>query len=155
MLYGKRCNPLKHIPPEIKILYDAVLIKKGVPRLTHFHYRKWLRYYLDFWLKYHHEPANQESFAPFVQKLKDKNQNEKKRKQAIDAVSIFYQIEKKKTDQDNAQVLKNKNENISTKNRIKINQRHLCCGGLYWIWWIFFEGFRDVMAYSTNSTTSR
>jgi len=30
--------------------------------------------------------------------------------------SFFYQLEKKKTDQDNVQVLKNKNENISTKN---------------------------------------
>jgi len=30
--------------------------------------------------------------------------------------SFFYQLEKKKTYQDNVQVLKNKNENISTKN---------------------------------------
>jgi hypothetical protein len=65
---------MKPIPSEIKIFYDAVLIKKGVPLSAHFHYRKWLRYYLDFCLKYHHKPSNKESFAPFVQKLKDKNQ---------------------------------------------------------------------------------
>ncbi|UCF94384.1 MAG: hypothetical protein JSW39_09560 [Desulfobacterales bacterium] len=94
--------------------YDGALIKKGVPLPAHFHYKKWLRYYLNFCLKYHHEPANKESLAPFVQKLKDKNQTEQQRKPAFDTVSIFYRIEKKKTDQDKAQVLKNKTENIST-----------------------------------------
>ena len=107
---------MKPIPPEIKILFDAALVKKGVSLSAQSHYRKWLRYYLDFCLKYHHEPANKESFAPFVQKLKDKNQTEQQRKQAFDAVSIYYQIEKKKTDQDNAEVLDNKFDKISTKN---------------------------------------
>ena len=69
---------------------------------------------MEFCLKYHHKPVNKERFAPFVQKLKDKNQTEKQRKQAFDAASIFYQIEKKKTDQDNVQILNNKNEDIST-----------------------------------------
>ena len=88
---------MKPNPIEIKIPCDAALIKKGVPLPAHFHYRKWLRYYLDFCLKYHHEPANKESFAPFVQKLKDKNQIEQQRKQSFDAFSIFYQIEKRNT----------------------------------------------------------
>ena len=39
---------MKPIPPEIKILYDAVLVEKGVPLPVHFHYRKWLRYCLNF-----------------------------------------------------------------------------------------------------------
>jgi hypothetical protein len=69
---------------------------------------KWLLYYLDFCFKYHHEPANKESFAPFVQKLKDTIRTEQQRKQAVDAVAIFYQIEKKKAGQDNTQILKNK-----------------------------------------------
>jgi len=106
---------MKPIPSEIKILYDAALIKKGVALPAHFHYRKWLRYYLDFCLKYHHEPVNKESLAPFIQKLKDKNQTEKQRKQAFDAISIFYQIERKKTVQGKTQTLKNKNESISRK----------------------------------------
>jgi hypothetical protein len=106
---------MKPIPAEIKILYDAALIRKGMPVPAHSHYRKWLRYYLDFCFKYHHKPANKKSFAPFVQKLKDKNQTEQQRNQAFDAVSIFYQIEKKKSGQDNAQVLDNINENISTE----------------------------------------
>ncbi len=107
---------MKPIPPEIKILYDAALVEKGVALPAHFHYRKWLRYYLDFCLKYHHESANKDSLALFVQKLKDKNQTEQQRKQAIDAVSIYYKI--KKSDQDKSQTLKNKNENISTKKTV-------------------------------------
>ena len=82
---------MKSVPPEIKILYDAALITKSVTLPTHFHYRKWLRYYLDFCLKYHHEPVNKESLAPFIQKLKDKNQAEKQQKQVFDAIYIFYQ----------------------------------------------------------------
>jgi hypothetical protein len=36
-----------------------------------------------FCIKYHHKPVNKESLAPFIQKLKDKNQTEKQRKQAL------------------------------------------------------------------------
>ena len=115
MLYRKGYYPMKPISPEIKILYDAALLKKDVALSAHFHYRKWLRYYLDFCLKYHHKPVNKESLALFIQKLKDKNQTEQQWKQALDAVSMFYQIKKKKTDQGKTQTLKNKKENISTK----------------------------------------
>jgi len=106
---------MKPIPSEIKILYDEVMIKKDAPLPVHFQFRYWQRYYLNFCLKYHYEPANKESFAPSVQKLKDKNKTEQQRKQAFDAVSIFYRIEKKKTDQTNTPVLNTKKENISTK----------------------------------------
>jgi hypothetical protein len=72
---------MKSILPEIKVLYDAALIKKRVTLPANFHYRKWLRfrYHLDFCLKYHHEPVNKESLAPFFQKLKDNNQTERSR----------------------------------------------------------------------------
>jgi len=53
MLYRNEYYPMKPISPEIKILYGAALAKKEVPLPAHFYYRKWLRYYLDFCLKYH------------------------------------------------------------------------------------------------------
>lgn len=104
------------IPPDITILYDAALMEKGVPVSTHFDYRKWLRNYLDFCLNHHHKPSKNESFAPFAIKLKDKNQNEQQRKQAFDAISIYYQIEKGTPDQGDAPLLENKNQQISTIN---------------------------------------
>lgn len=104
---------MKNIPPESKILYDAVLVKKGVPLAAHSYYRKWLRYYLDFCLKYHHEPAFRASLSPFIQKLKDKKQTEQERKQALHAVSIYNEL--KNADQGKIGALENKKENISTK----------------------------------------
>jgi len=104
---------MKSIPAESKILYDAALVKKGVPLPAHFYYRKWLMYYLDFCLKYHHEKSKKESLPHFLQKLKDKNQTEEQRKQAFHAVSIFYEL--KNADHDKIGALKNKKEIISSK----------------------------------------
>ena len=73
--------------------------------------RKWLKYYLDFCLKYHHEKSKKESLPHFLQKLKDKNQTEEQRKQALHAVSIIYEV--KNTDYDKIRVLKNIKERIS------------------------------------------
>jgi len=104
---------MKPIPAEIKIPYGAALVKKDVPLPAHFYYRKWLRYYLDFCLKYHYEISDKESLSYFLKKLEDKNQTEQQQKQAFHAVSIFYEIES--IDQDRIGALKNKKENIATK----------------------------------------
>ena len=121
-------NLMKPIPSEIKILYDALLVKRGVPLTVHFYYRKWLRYYLDFCFKYYHDKSKKESFSYFIKKLKNKNQTGQQQKQAFHVVSIFYGI--KNTDQDEIGALKNKKENISTKKTgIKSNStdwRTLC-----------------------------
>ena len=60
-------------------------------------------------------PVNTDSLSLYIQKLKDKNQTEQQRKQAVAAVSIYYQI--KKTDQGKTKILKTKNEDISIKKR--------------------------------------
>ena len=86
----KMDNLMKPIPSEIKILYDALLVKRGVPLTAHFYYRKWLRYYLDFCFKYHHEKSKKESLLYFIKKLK--NKTEQQQKQAFQEVSIFYGI---------------------------------------------------------------
>jgi len=84
-----------------------------VPVRANFYYRKWLKYYLDFCLKYHHEKSKKESLPHFFQKLKDKSQTEEQRKQAFHAGSIFLEL--KNTDQDNMKTLKNNKEIISRK----------------------------------------
>jgi len=113
MLCGFQYCHMKPIPSDIRIIYDAALRKKSVAPASHFRYMKWLRYYLDFCIKYHHAPVNRESLAPFLKKLKDKNQSEQQRKQAFDAVSLFYQI--KNADQDETHTVNDNKENISTK----------------------------------------
>ena len=100
-------------PAETKIPYDAALAKKDLSLPAHFHYRKWLRYYLGFCLKYRYEILKEENLLYFLKKLKDKNQTEQQQKQAFHAASIFYEIES--IDQDRVRALKNKKKNISTK----------------------------------------
>jgi len=80
------------VPAEIKNLYDAALNRHGIPATEHHYYIKWLRYYLDYCAKYHHEKSGRESLSLFIRKLKDKNQTDMQRKQAFHAVSIYCEI---------------------------------------------------------------
>jgi len=57
------------------LLYDELLVKKAVPDRSHFLYKKWLRYYLDFCHKYRFESSKRENLSGFLNKLKDKKQN--------------------------------------------------------------------------------
>jgi hypothetical protein len=102
---------MKSNPAEIKGLYDAALVRTDVPRPAHFYYKKCLKTDLDFCLKYHHDKSKKESLPHFLQKLKAKNQTEEQRKQAFNAVSIFYEL--KNINLDKIGTLKNKKEIIS------------------------------------------
>ena len=76
------------IPSDIKINFDALLVKKAVPEKLHSHYKKWLRYYLAFCQKYHFHQTNKQSLSQFINKLQDKNQRTEQQKQASHAMSI-------------------------------------------------------------------
>jgi len=80
------------IPSQILLLYDEPLVKTAVPERSRFLYKKWLRYYLDFCHKYRFEPLKRENLSSFLNKLKDKKQNEDQQKQAAHAISIIYEI---------------------------------------------------------------
>jgi hypothetical protein len=64
------------IPSKIMSLYDELLAKTAVPVQSHFLYKKWLRYYLDFCHKYHFEPSTRQDISRFLNKLEEKNKNE-------------------------------------------------------------------------------
>jgi len=53
----------------------------------------WTDMYPCFCAKYHHEESHRESLSRFIEKLKEKKQVEEKRKQASQAVAIFYELE--------------------------------------------------------------
>jgi hypothetical protein len=40
------------IPPQLQAQFEDHLRKKAVPKQSHGLFKKWLRYYLDFWGKY-------------------------------------------------------------------------------------------------------
>jgi len=45
-------QPMQTIPDDILVQYVAVLKKRAVSVSSHAHYRKWLRYFLNFRSKY-------------------------------------------------------------------------------------------------------
>ena len=105
---------MKQIPSHIKVLFDAHMKNKAISKSTHFHYLKWLRYYLNFCEKYRLDQLKKENAVHFVQKLKDKKQTAQQQKQAYHAVSLFYElvgpIGSEKVDP-----LKNKDEKLARK----------------------------------------
>ncbi len=82
------------LPIDISQKFNELLIANAIPDKSKFHYRKWLRYYWDFCRKYHHKALDTNSLPLFLQKLKDKNQEEQQRQQAHQAISLFYKLKK-------------------------------------------------------------
>jgi len=107
-------TPMKEIPAEIRVLYDALLVQKKIPEKSRFYYKKWLRYYLDFCFKYGCNQSNKESLSCFIKKLKEKNQTEQQQKQALHAISIYFDIEF--PDKDKNIPLENKKRELKSTN---------------------------------------
>lgn len=81
MLSGKTVKYImKHIPPKISSLFDDHLNDKAIPKKEIFNYRKWLRYYLDFCLKYGHNQLDKSNLNLFIEKLKERRQTEQQQK---------------------------------------------------------------------------
>jgi integron integrase len=80
------------VPSELLAKFDTVLERKSVQAHHRFHYRKWLRYYLDFCHKYHHLNSEHESLSHFLRKLREKQQKEFQIKQASHAISLYYEM---------------------------------------------------------------
>ena len=80
---------MKPLNPQLKTLFEALLVKRGIPLKIRFHYVKWLRYYLDFCLKHHYDRSNRETSYHFIEKLKEKRQTEQQQKQVFHAISLW------------------------------------------------------------------
>ena len=74
---------------ELLAAFDSHLVGEEIPERLHRFYRKCLRFYLDFCLKYGHDPSNRKSLPPFLEKLAEKRQPGNLRIQAAHAVSLF------------------------------------------------------------------
>ena len=51
------------IPSVIEARFDVALAEKAVPQQLNFHYKKWLRYYLDFCHNYHLDKSAKQSLS--------------------------------------------------------------------------------------------
>src|SRR3990172_3016262 len=79
--------------------FFAVLKKRAVPVSRHADYKKWLRYYLDFRSKYPLPDSKSEQVRLFIEKLRKKNQSPEQQKQAAHALSLFFQSQRKVTNE--------------------------------------------------------
>jgi integron integrase len=112
---------MKQIPSQISALYNKHLHDKAIAQKDFFNYRKWLRYYYDFCSKYHHNKLNRESLKCFMDKLKEKKQNEQQLRQAFHAISLYYELglsdsQKDRPFKNKKEVLSTKKENLKIKN---------------------------------------
>ncbi len=77
------------IHPGLLLRFNTLLVEKSIPGNHHNHYRKWLRYYLDFCKKSRLPKSQQESLPQFIRRLQDKHQTQEQQKQALHAVTLY------------------------------------------------------------------
>ena len=85
------------IPQQCSARSDRALLKGAVPVRFHVHYRKWLRYFLDFCRKYPPPDIKSEQIRLFIEKLRSKNQNPQQCSQAAHAISLYFESQKWKS----------------------------------------------------------
>ena len=83
---------MKTLSPVLLASFDQAMKVTGVPLKLQMDYRKWLRFYLDFCLKYPHPPRDPASLEPFMQKLALKNQSKGAQEQAAASVTLYYDV---------------------------------------------------------------
>ena len=80
------------VPEALQKQFAVYARQKGTPDKVLGLYQKWLRYYLDFCLKYQSASDNPESLQAFVKKLQDKRQSVVQQQQATRAILLFREI---------------------------------------------------------------
>ena len=82
---------MRVVPTEIRKRYAEFLTRKGVAQKYHYRCQKYLRYYLDFCQKYHHDSETIQSLEVFLLKLADKNQDLTIRQEAKRAIQLYHE----------------------------------------------------------------
>jgi len=88
MINGR--TDISPLPPELSSWFDETLSRHEIPVYQRPHYRKWLRFYLNFCAKSGHRALERTSVRAFLRKLAEKGQDDWMRKQAVDAVRLYF-----------------------------------------------------------------
>jgi hypothetical protein len=86
-------NYMEPIPSDIMVQFDAVLVRKAVHSSLHGDYRKWLRYFLDYRLKYPLPEQRSEQVRLFIEKLRSKGETGRALHCAAHALSLFFPLD--------------------------------------------------------------
>ncbi len=87
---------MQPIPDDILRQFNAVLAQKAVPSSLRDDYRKWLKYYLDFRVKYPPPDIKSEQVRLFIEKMRSKGKTGKDLGHAAHALSLFFSLQGRK-----------------------------------------------------------
>ena len=87
------------VPVPILKRFDAILEKRAVAPIQRADYKKWLRYFLDFCTKYPVPEVRPDQVRLFIDKLREKRQTLVQQNQAAHAVSLFFEMQRKRETQ--------------------------------------------------------
>lgn len=90
------------IPHSVFVQYEVALNKREIPSSLYANYKKWIRYYLDFCVKHVTTGDRSERKQLFLMKLAEKKQTNEQLKQAAHAVSLYFEMQRHETPQDNS-----------------------------------------------------
>jgi hypothetical protein len=82
---------MRPVPVPLLKSFEAILEKRAISPLERANYKKWLRYFLDFFAKYPVPDARPDQVRLFLDKLQEKNQTLFQQNQAAHAVSLYFQ----------------------------------------------------------------
>jgi len=80
------------VPRTVMARFEDCLAVNNVPKNLRGHYKKWLRFYLDFCSKYRHDANNSDSSIAFRKKLLEKRQSGRQLQQASHAVRLYLNV---------------------------------------------------------------
>jgi integron integrase len=78
--------------PNIDSEFDDVLSARKVPSEQWNDYKKWVRFYLHFCEKYHHDPKDSQTLPQFIEKLVSKNQSAAQKMQAQKSIECYLLV---------------------------------------------------------------
>jgi hypothetical protein len=84
---------MQPIPDDILNQFNAVLEQKAVLSSLRDDCRKWLRYYLDFLVKYPPPDAKSEQMRLFIEKMRSQGKSGKSLHYAAHALSLFFSLQ--------------------------------------------------------------
>jgi integron integrase len=87
---------MQPIPDDLLKQFNAVLEQRSVPLSMRDNYRKWLKYYLDFRVKYPPPDIRSEQVRLFIEKMRSKGKNGKDLSHAAHALSLFFSLQSRK-----------------------------------------------------------
>lgn len=81
------------VPQAIMNDYIAILRSRDIPLANVEHYKKWLRYFYDFYAKYLDTDDKPEKVKLFLDKLRSKGQTPYQCQQAAHAISLYFEMQ--------------------------------------------------------------